>query len=75
MKNTLLQNVISNFDLMDKQHFLDWFEENKQWMLENEKLQIIDARLDGVSKSLSVPETYAMKKSEEYFERTFNTYR
>jgi hypothetical protein len=75
MKNTLLQNVISNFDLMDKQHFLDWFEENKQWMLENEKLQIIDARLDGVSKSLSVPETYARKKSEEYFERTFNTYR
>jgi len=29
MKNTLIKNVISNFDLMDKQHFLDWFKENK----------------------------------------------
>jgi hypothetical protein len=43
MENTLLQNIISNFDLMDNQHFLDWFKENKKWMLEKEKEQIITA--------------------------------
>lgn len=39
MKNTLLQNIISNFNLMDNQHFLDWFEENKNNLLEKEEIQ------------------------------------
>ena len=43
MKNTLIQNVISNFDLMDKDHFIDWFKSSKDWMLEKEKQQIIDS--------------------------------
>lgn len=42
MKNTLIKNVISNFELMDGQHFLDWFKENREYMLEKEKQQIID---------------------------------
>ncbi len=43
MKNTLLQNVISNFDLMDSQHFLDWFKGSKEWMLEQERKQTKEA--------------------------------
>jgi hypothetical protein len=39
MKNTLLQNIISNFNQMEGQHFLDWFKESKQWMLEQEEKQ------------------------------------
>jgi len=39
--------------------------------LEKEKQQIIDARIDGVSKSLSIPKTFAEKKSEQYYEQTF----
>ena len=49
MKNTLLQNVISNFDLMDEQHFLDWFKENKQWMLEHELEQNEKVAIDMVN--------------------------
>ena len=47
MKNTVLQNVISNFNLMDKQHFLDWFKGNKEVILEKEKQQIIEAYNQG----------------------------
>ncbi len=47
MKNTLLQNIISNFDLMDNQHFLDWFKESKQWMLDQEEKQIKHAYESG----------------------------
>ncbi len=43
MKNTLLQNIISNFDLMDGQHFLDWFKGSKEWMLEKEREQTKEA--------------------------------
>jgi hypothetical protein len=52
MKNTLLQNVISNFDLMDNQHFLDWFKESKQWMLEQERLQNESVAIDMVNISI-----------------------
>jgi hypothetical protein len=40
--------------------------------LQAEKQQIIDARIDGVSKSLSIPKTFAEKKSEEYYVLTFS---
>lgn len=43
MKNTLLQNIISNFNQMEGQHFLDWFKESKEWMLEQEEKQTKDA--------------------------------
>lgn len=47
MENTVLKNIISNFDLMANDHFLDWFKENKEVLLEKEKQQIIDAVLYG----------------------------
>lgn len=65
MKNTILQNVISNFDLMDKQHFLDWFKENKEWMLKKEKEQIIDAYIEGYCA------THITVDSEQYYNDTF----
>lgn len=43
MKNTLLQNIISNFELLDNQHFLEWFERSKTWMLEQEEKQTKEA--------------------------------
>lgn len=65
MKNTVLQNVISNFNLMDKQHFLDWFKENKEVILEKEKQQIIDAGNWGGLYSDS------NKTAETYYKETF----
>ena len=41
MKNTILQNIISNFQTMEKDHFISWFNENQKWMLEEEKKQLI----------------------------------
>ena len=41
-------------------------------LLAKEKEQIINARIDGVSKSLAIPKTFAEKKSEEYFYQTFS---
>jgi len=41
--NTHLQNIISNFKTMDNQHFLDWFKENEQWMLDGEIKQLDNA--------------------------------
>jgi hypothetical protein len=49
MTNTVLKNIISNFDLMAKDHFLDWFEENKEVLLQKEKDQIIEANEKGLS--------------------------
>lgn len=43
MKNTLLQNIISNFSMMEGQHFLDWFKGSKEWMLEQERKQTKEA--------------------------------
>jgi ribosome-interacting GTPase 1 len=40
-------------------------------LLAKEKEQIINARIDGVSKSLAIPKTFAVKKSEEYYVLTF----
>ena len=39
--------------------------------LQSEKQQIINARIDGVSKSLAIPKSFAEKKSEEYYVITF----
>ena len=41
-------------------------------LLSKEKEQIINARIDGVAKSLSIPKTFAEKKSEEYYVSTFS---
>ena len=41
MKNTILQNIISNFQTMENDHFISWFNENQKWMLEEEKKQLI----------------------------------
>lgn len=40
--------------------------------LEKEKQQIIDARIDGVTKSLSLPQSYTKKKCEDYFNKTYD---
>ena len=42
MKNTILQNIISNFQTMGNDHFISWFNENQKWMLEQEKKQLVD---------------------------------
>lgn len=39
--------------------------------IEKEKQQIVNARIDGVQKSLSIPKTFAFKKSEEYYDSNF----
>jgi ribosome-interacting GTPase 1 len=41
-------------------------------LLAKEKEQIINARIDGVSKSLAIPKSFAEKKSEEYYVITFS---
>lgn len=64
MKNTLMQNVISNARLMDKEHFLEWFWENKEWMIEQEKKQIIEAYEKG----------FEDVDAERYYKETFHRY-
>lgn len=72
MKNTLIKNIISNLELMDSQHFLDWFKENKLTLLETEKQQIIDAAESCAvttgkkGELLSIP-------GEQYYNETFTT--
>lgn len=68
MKNTLLQNVISNFELMDDQHFLDWFKDSKQWMLEQEEKQNKEA-FEAGEKNIDFQSLHGQGKissSEEY---------
>lgn len=75
MKNTLLQNVISNFDLMDEQHFLDWFKENKQWMLEQELQQNEKVAIDMVNIAIDRGGKEGVSMENEfnnYYQRTFN---
>jgi len=43
MENTILQNIISNFQTMENEHFLSWFNDSQKWMLEKEREQIITA--------------------------------
>lgn len=75
MKNTLLQNIISNFDLMDNQHFLDWFKENKQWMLDKELEQNELVAIDMVNIAIDRGGKEGVSMENEfnkYYERTFN---
>lgn len=75
MKNTLLQNVISNFDLMDGQHFLDWFKENRQWMLEQELEQNEKVAIDMVNIAIDRGGKEGISMENEfnkYYESTFN---
>jgi len=39
--------------------------------LEKEKQQIMDARIDGVTKSLALPPSYSIKNAEEYYKNTY----
>lgn len=70
MKNTLIKNIISNLELMDSQHFLDWFKENKLTLLEAEKRQIIEAHEAGQD-IISIDSN--LTDSIQYYENTFNT--
>ena len=75
MKNTLLQNVISNFDLMDGQHFLDWFKESRQWMLEQELKQNEKVAIDMVNIAIDRGGKEGVSMENEfnkYYENTFN---
>jgi hypothetical protein len=75
MKNTLLQNIISNFDLMDNQHFLDWFKENKQWMLDKELEQNELVAIDMVNIAIDRGGKEGVSMENEfnkYYEHTFN---
>lgn len=75
MENTLIRNIISNFELMDNQHFLDWFKENKRWMLEqelnqNEKVAIamVNIAIDrGGKEGVSMENEF-----NKYYKKTFN---
>jgi hypothetical protein len=67
MKNTVLKNIISNFDLMANDHFIEWFKENKEVLLEKEKDQIINSYCDG---RLSVI-TKEIISYEQYYQDTF----
>ena len=75
MKNTLLQNIINNFDLMDGQHFLDWFKENKQWMLDKELEQNELVAIDMVNIAIDRGGKDGVSMENEfnkYYESTFN---
>ena len=66
MKNTILKDIISNFDLMANDHFIEWFKESKSFMLEREKDQIENAydagnNFDG-----------DWSAEEQYYKETFN---
>lgn len=68
MENTVLKNIISNFDLMANDHFLDWFKENKEVLLEKEKQQIIDSYLQGFCHC----EYEGIIDAQKYYKETFN---
>jgi hypothetical protein len=72
MKNTLIKNIISNLELMDGQHFLDWFKENKLTLLEAEKRQIIEA-YESCAVTTGENGDLVSIPGEEYYNETFTT--
>lgn len=62
------------FDLRNKSFdamkFVKFFDENKTQLLEKEKQQIIDARMNGVNAALSFGKAHR-EPSEEYYNETF----
>lgn len=64
MKNTVVTEIILNAKLMDKNSFCDWFYENRAYLLEKEKQQIIEAFSQGKKTVITEP--------EQYYNETFN---
>ena len=67
MKNTILQNIIANFQTMENDHFISWFNENQNCMLDQEKQQIIDAYERGTDEGLND----GGEDCEDYYNNTF----
>ena len=57
-----------------KEYGFSYSEEREKLILETEKQQIIDARVDGVAKSLTLKiDAVDLKLSEQYYTSTFET--
>lgn len=73
-QNTVLKTIISNFDLMCKQHFIDWFKENKNVLLEAEKQQIENSFDEGYEEKYQQEinsENPFYQNGLDYYSKTF----
>jgi hypothetical protein len=65
MKNTTLTNIISNFNNMSKEHFVEWFRENMEVLRKKEKEQIKGAYFEGRYFGFA-------EKADDYFTENYN---
>mgnify|MGYP003637520717 CR=1 FL=1 len=70
MKNTILKDIISNFDLMENEHFIEWFKESKSFMLEREKDQITESYREGIYNNTLGNNNF--DNEQDYYYKTFN---